>query len=97
MTRVLAAMVPPFVRIGVVVEPHEVNGQPGAIFRDREGKVLNTLTLDIFDGRIQAIRAVLNPDKLGHVGPVADAFAVMREANQARRPAAPMTPSTRGA
>jgi RNA polymerase sigma-70 factor, ECF subfamily len=25
--RVLAAMVPPFVRIGVVVEPHEVNGQ----------------------------------------------------------------------
>jgi RNA polymerase sigma-70 factor (ECF subfamily) len=88
-TRVLAAMVPPFVRIGVAVEPHEVNGQPGAIFRDREGRVLNTLTLDILDGRIQAIRAVLNPDKLGHVGPVADAFAVMREANQARRPPAP--------
>jgi RNA polymerase sigma-70 factor, ECF subfamily len=51
--RVLAAIVPPFVRIGVVVEPHEVNGQPGAIFRDRDGKVLNTWALDIFDGRIQ--------------------------------------------
>jgi RNA polymerase sigma-70 factor (ECF subfamily) len=84
--RVLAAIVPPSVRIGVVVEPHEVNGQPGAIFRDRDGKVLNTWTLDILDGRIQTIRSVINPDKLGHLGPVADAWAVIREANQARRP-----------
>lgn len=84
--RVLAAIVPPFVRIGVVVEPHEVNGQPGAIFRDRDNKVLNTWTLDVLDGRIQTIRSVMNPDKLGHVGPVGDAWAVMREANQARRP-----------
>jgi RNA polymerase sigma-70 factor (ECF subfamily) len=29
---------------------------------------------------------VQNPDKLGHVGPVADAWAVAREVNQARRP-----------
>jgi RNA polymerase sigma-70 factor (ECF subfamily) len=29
---------------------------------------------------------VINPDKLGHVGPVADAWAVIGEANQARRP-----------
>ncbi len=83
--RVLAAMFPPFVRIGGVVEPHELNGQPGAIFRDRDGKVLNTLTLDIRDGQIQAIRSVVNPDKLGHLGPVADAWAVIREVNQARR------------
>ena len=53
-----------------------MNGQPGAIFRDRDGKVLNTLALDILDGRIQTIRSVINPDKLGHVGPVADAWAV---------------------
>ena len=84
--RVLAAIVAPFVQIGGVVEPHEVNGQPGAIFRDRHNKVVNTLALDIVDGQIQTIRAVINPDKLGHVGPVADAWAVMREANQARRP-----------
>ena len=82
--RLLATIVPPFVRIGVVVEPHQVNGQPGAIFRDRDNKVLNTWTLDILDGRIQTIRSVLNPDKLGHVGPVADAWAVIREANRAR-------------
>lgn len=83
--RVLAALVPVFERIGVEVEPHRVNGQPGAIFRDREGKVLNTLTLDILDGRIQTIRSVINPEKLGHLGPVADAWAIKREANQARR------------
>jgi RNA polymerase sigma-70 factor (ECF subfamily) len=84
--RVLAAIVAPFVRIGGVVESHEVNGQPGAIFRDRDGKVVNTLALDILDGQIQTIRAVINPDKLGHLGPVADAWAVVREADQARRP-----------
>jgi RNA polymerase sigma-70 factor, ECF subfamily len=84
--RVLAAAFPVMVRIGVAVEPHEVNGQPGAILRDRDGKVLNTLTLDVLGGRIQTIRSVINPDKLGHVGPVADAWAVAREVNQARRP-----------
>jgi RNA polymerase sigma-70 factor (ECF subfamily) len=84
--RVLAAMIPPFVRIGGMVEPHEVNGQPGAVFRDRDGKVVNTWTLDTLDGRIQTIRSVINPDKLRHLGPVADAWTVIRETNQARRP-----------
>jgi RNA polymerase sigma-70 factor, ECF subfamily len=83
--RLLATMVPAFVRIGVVVEPHQVNGEPGAIFRDRDGKIVNTLTLDVLGGRIQTIRAVINPDKLKHLGPVADAWAALREAYQARR------------
>jgi hypothetical protein len=34
---------------------------------------------------LQTIRSVANPDKLGHVGPVADAWAVAREVKQARR------------
>jgi RNA polymerase sigma-70 factor, ECF subfamily len=84
--RVLAAIIPPFLRIGGMVEPQEVNGQPGAVFRDRDGKVVNTWTFDILDGRIQTIRSVINPDKLRHLGPVADAWTVIREANQARRP-----------
>jgi len=85
--RVLAAAAAPLARVGVVIDPHVVNRQPGAIFRDRGGKVLTTLALDILDGQIQTIRAVSNPDKLGHVGPVADAWAVAREASQVRRPA----------
>jgi len=84
--RVLASIFPWLVRIEVTLEPREVNGQPGAIFRDRDGKVLTTIALDILDGQIQTIRSVQNPDKLGHIGPVADAWAAAREVNQARRP-----------
>jgi RNA polymerase sigma-70 factor (ECF subfamily) len=84
--RVLASIFPWLVRIDVRVEPHEVNGQPGAILRDRDDKVLGAWTLDLLDGRVQMIRSVNNPDKLGRVGPVADAWAVAREMNQARRP-----------
>jgi RNA polymerase sigma-70 factor (ECF subfamily) len=84
--RLLAAIYPWLVRIDVALQPREVNGQPGAIFRDRDGNVLTALALDVLDGQIQAIRSVSNPDKLGHVGPVADAWAVQREVNQARHP-----------
>jgi RNA polymerase sigma-70 factor (ECF subfamily) len=85
--RLLASVFPWLVRVDVTLEPREVNGQPGAIFRDRDSKVLLTVTLDVLDGQIQTIRSVSNPDKLGHVGPVADAWAITREMNQARRPA----------
>jgi RNA polymerase sigma-70 factor (ECF subfamily) len=83
--RLLAAFLPWLAEIDVTIEQHELNGQPGAIFRDRDGLVLNTWTVDVLDGRIQAIRTVLNPEKLGHVGPVADAYEVLREATEARR------------
>ena len=84
-TRVLASYLPVLQRVHVTCEPQEVNGQPGAVFRDREGRVLYILTLEIVDGRIQALRSVINPDKLRHLGPVADAWAVAREAGQALR------------
>jgi RNA polymerase sigma-70 factor (ECF subfamily) len=37
----------------------------GAIVRDRDGKIVGTLTLDVLDGRIQTIRAVANPTVSG--------------------------------
>jgi RNA polymerase sigma-70 factor (ECF subfamily) len=83
--RVLHAMVPPMVDVGVRFERHEVNGQPGLIIRDGEGRVLTVWSLDVLDGRIQYIRAVLNPDKLGHLGPVADAWALHYAARDARQ------------
>ena len=83
--RLLASVFPWMARIDVTIEPHEINGQPGAIFRDREGGVVNVMVLDVLDGRIRAIRSVINPDKLGHVGPVADAWALDRELRRARR------------
>lgn len=84
--RLLAAVGPPYARIGVVMEPTELNGQPGAICRDRDGKVAYTWALDIVAGQIQTIRTVGNPDKLQHLGLVADSWAVLREVHQARRP-----------
>ena len=63
---------------GITVEAHEVNGQPGAVVRDADGLVVNVLVLDVLDGRIQVVRSVINPDKLRHIGPVADAWALMR-------------------
>ncbi|MDQ0605610.1 RNA polymerase sigma-70 factor (ECF subfamily) [Streptomyces canus] len=80
--RLLASLVTTLARVDGVVEARELNGQPGAILRDRDNKVLNTWTLDIVDGRIRTIRSVTNPDKLGHLGPVADAWAINREARR---------------
>ncbi|MEU3839377.1 RNA polymerase sigma-70 factor [Streptomyces sp. NPDC028635] len=83
--RLLAAVFPLLARVDVSFELHEVNGQPGAVFRDRDGKVLHVLALEVLDGQIQTIRSVINPDKLGHLGPVADAWAVDREVRRTRR------------
>lgn len=84
-TRLLAMVLPSLLRIDAFFEPREINGQPGALFRDHEGKVIHALSLDILDGRIQAIRAVLNPDKLAHVGPVANIWAIHEEVRRAQR------------
>jgi len=83
--RLLASIFPVLAKIDTTVEPREVNAQPGAVIRDHDGKVVGTMSLDVLGGRIQTIRSVANPDKLGHVGPVADAWAFAREAKQARR------------
>jgi RNA polymerase sigma-70 factor (TIGR02957 family) len=47
----------------------EVNGQPGAIATDGDGKIINVMSLDIADGRVQGIRSMVNPEKLSHLGP----------------------------
>jgi RNA polymerase sigma-70 factor (ECF subfamily) len=57
---------------GARFERTEINGQPGALTRDPEGRLINAIVLDIAGGKIVAVRSVVNPDKLGHLGPVAD-------------------------
>jgi RNA polymerase sigma-70 factor (ECF subfamily) len=66
-------------RIGAVpLEPLEINGQPGAVFRDPDGRVVSVLALEVAGGRIAAVRSIVNPDKLQHLGPVADLSAFLR-------------------
>jgi len=56
-----------------------VNGQPGAVTYDAEGRVVNVFALDIADGTVRAIRSVVNPDKLHHIGPVSDVALLPRK------------------
>jgi RNA polymerase sigma-70 factor (ECF subfamily) len=49
-----------------------VNGQPGAVLYDVQGRVVSVVELEVDGGVVQAINGVVNPDKLGHLGPVSD-------------------------
>jgi RNA polymerase sigma-70 factor (TIGR02957 family) len=63
---------------GFELERVEVNGQPGAVVRTLDGRVISVLALDIADGRVQGIRSVVNPDKLAHLGAVAELGDLLR-------------------
>lgn len=69
---------------GLELDPIHVNGQPGARFVHRSHGLLNVIALDITDGQITTIRSIVNPEKLRHLGPVADAAALLASANQRR-------------
>jgi RNA polymerase sigma-70 factor (ECF subfamily) len=84
-SRALAAIHPLLDQIGLTFEPHHLNGQPGAIFRDREQRVLFAMSLEVLDGRVRMVRSVINPDKLRHLGLVGDAWAVAHEAGRIHR------------
>jgi RNA polymerase sigma-70 factor (TIGR02957 family) len=68
-----------------------VNGQPGAVSYDAQGRVIAVLALDVADGMVQAVRSVVNPDKLGHLGPVSD-LALRAERDLRCRPWPPISP-----
>jgi RNA polymerase sigma-70 factor (TIGR02957 family) len=57
---------------GVSLQAAEVNGQPGALLLDPEGRLVTVLSVDVADGQVQAIRSIVNPDKLRHLGPTAN-------------------------
>jgi RNA polymerase sigma-70 factor (ECF subfamily) len=78
--RVLTSGLRVVARLGGFTTRREVvNGQPGAVFLDREGKLIGVLGLDIAEGQIQGVKAIVNPDKLRHLGPVGDLRTLLRE------------------
>jgi RNA polymerase sigma-70 factor (ECF subfamily) len=69
---------------GFEIRRVEVNGQPGAEFLDTDGNLINVMALDVADGQIQTIRSIVNPEKLRHLGPLAnikELFARIRESD----------------
>jgi RNA polymerase sigma-70 factor (ECF subfamily) len=75
--RMLVSWMADVTQAGVSFELAEINGQPGARSRAPDGSVFNVVTLDIADGVVQAIRAIINPEKLQHLGSVSDARRVL--------------------
>ena len=57
---------------GVTLEPAWVNGQPGFRTIGPDGRLVNVVGLDVLDGRVVAIRSMLNPHKLAHLGEISD-------------------------
>jgi RNA polymerase sigma factor (sigma-70 family) len=63
---------------GVSLRLVEVNAGPGALLLDEQERLLGVCALDIADGRVTTISGIVNPDKLTHLGPVADFKALLR-------------------
>ncbi|HTT29780.1 MAG TPA: RNA polymerase sigma-70 factor [Solirubrobacteraceae bacterium] len=76
----LAARIP-----GASLREVEVNGMPGGLLLDGDGLLVGVWSLGISGGRIQAINSVVNPDKLAHLGPLADVKALLRASVAAGR------------
>lgn len=75
--RTLLAWARQAARGGATMRRVEVNGQPGALGLDRDGRLVSVMGLDIADGQIRGVQSIVNPDKLGHVGEVGDMRALL--------------------
>ena len=69
----LAARIP-----GASMRQAEVNGTPGGLLLDGDDRLVGVWALDISGGEIIGMSSIVNPDKLQHLGPVADAWSLLR-------------------
>jgi RNA polymerase sigma-70 factor, ECF subfamily len=66
--RLLGQFRPWFQRLGArSMRYAEVNGQPGALCLDADGRLVAVVSLDIADGLVQTVHTIANPDKLRHL------------------------------
>jgi hypothetical protein len=68
------------ISLGMSLRPIEVNGGPGALILDGQQRLIGVWALDIAGGQITSISSIVNPDKLTHLGPVADLRSLLRSA-----------------
>jgi hypothetical protein len=79
---------------GVSLREVTVNGQPGAMVLDPSKRLIGVLALDIAEGgQIQTVTSVINPDKLRHLGPLADLGPLSRHGRHGRQERLPGTSS----
>ena len=65
---------------GVSLRPVQVNGGPGALWLDAQQRLIAVVALEIADRQITSISAIVNPDKLTRLGPVADFTSLLGSA-----------------
>ncbi len=63
---------------GISLRPVQINGGPGALFLDVDEHLLSVWALDSDGAEITGVSAIVNPDKLAHLGPVGDYGALFR-------------------
>jgi RNA polymerase sigma-70 factor (ECF subfamily) len=76
--RTLLAGMSVLARRGARLEVSEVNGQPGAVALDAQGRLVGVVALDIAEGQIQTLHSIANPDKLQHLERTGDLSALLR-------------------
>jgi RNA polymerase sigma-70 factor (TIGR02957 family) len=74
-------------RFGIVgTRVVEVNGEPGVITLDAEGKLISVIAVEFSGDRIQSIDSIVNPEKLAHLGPLSDLPRQLAEKRGMGRP-----------
>jgi len=69
---------------GTGVRVVDVNGQPGALLLDADERLIGVMALEIAGGEVRAIKSVVNPEKLRHIGSVADLREVLQRGARTR-------------
>jgi RNA polymerase sigma factor (sigma-70 family) len=70
-------------RLGRIELRHvELNGGLGALAVGPDGRLISALVVETDGGEIRTINSIVNPDKLAHLGPVADVKALLRARRQ---------------
>ena len=63
---------------GMAMREVDVNGRPGVVITDGDGRVVSVMALEIARGQVTAVSSIVNPDKLRHIGAVADVRALLK-------------------
>jgi RNA polymerase sigma-70 factor (TIGR02957 family) len=80
-SRLLAAFGREGHSLGARLELTRINGQPGTLNFDGEGRLINVFVFEIAGGVVQGVRSIINPHKLAHLG-----YRLSPVARQERRP-----------
>jgi RNA polymerase sigma-70 factor (ECF subfamily) len=62
---------------GAHMRPAEINGGPGALLLDGDDRLVAVWALEIAGDQIRAVSSIVNPEKLAHLGPVANLWALL--------------------